>query len=282
MKRRLLEVLIRKFAEDTRAAIVIGGPEDRDKLQEALDCLCDWADKWGMSFNVSKCKVMHVGRNNPEYEYTMRGQKLETTDEERDIGVMITKNLKPSAQCEKAAGRAMTVLNQLGRNFHYRDRHTFLCLYKQYVRPHLEFSVQAWSPWLVGDIERLEKVQEKAVRMVAGLKGKEYAERGMELGLETLEERRQKQDMALVYKMTQDAQMTSMFEKARSNNQGSRTRQATAHQGLAVQYARTDIRKDSFAVRIVEKWNHLPDTVKIAEQRVLQEGAEPGSSISPR
>jgi ribonuclease P/MRP protein subunit RPP40 len=144
----------------------------------------------------------------------------------------------------------MTVLNQLRRNFHYRDRHTFLRLYKQYVRPHLEFSVQAWSPWLVGDIERLEKVQEKAVRMVAGLKGKEYAERCMELGLETLEERRQKQDMALVYKMTQ---MTSMFEKARSNNQGARTRQATTPQGLAVQYARTDIRKHSFAVRIVEK-----------------------------
>jgi hypothetical protein len=99
--------------------------------------------------------------------------------------------------------------------------------------------------------------------MVAGLKGKEYAERCMELGLETLEERRQ------IYKMTQDAQMTSMFEKARSNNQGARTRQATAHQGLAVQYARTDIRKHSFAVRIVEKWNHLPDTVKMAPNKLL-------------
>ncbi len=53
VKRRLLEVLIRKFADDTKeVAKVIGGPEDRDKLQEALDCLCDWADKWGMSFNV--------------------------------------------------------------------------------------------------------------------------------------------------------------------------------------------------------------------------------------
>ncbi len=198
---RLLEVLIKKFADDTKVAKVIGDPADRDKLQEALDCLCDWADKWGMSFNVSKCKVMHVGRNNPDYEYTMRGQKLETTNEERDIGVMITKNLKPSVQCEKAAGSAMTVLNQLRRNFHYRDRHTFLRLYKQHVRPHLEFAVQAWSPWMVGDIEdeKLEKVQEKAVRMVAGLKGK-----------------------------------GSMFEMARSNNQGARTRQATAHHGLAV------------------------------------------------
>ncbi len=132
---------------------------------------------------------MHVGRNNPEYDYTMRGVKLGKTDEEKDIGVTITKNLKPSVQCEKAAGRAASVLNQIRRNFHYRDRHTFVRLYKPYVRPHLEFASPSWSPWLIGDIERLEKVQEKAVKMVAGLKSKDYSERCKELGLETLEER---------------------------------------------------------------------------------------------
>ncbi len=94
--RRLLEVLIMKFADDTKGAKVIESVADRDKLQEALDCLCDWADKWGMAFNVAKCKVMHVGRNNPEYDYTMRGVKLGKTDEEKDIGVTITKNLKES------------------------------------------------------------------------------------------------------------------------------------------------------------------------------------------
>jgi len=50
----------------------------------------------------------------------MRGVKLRVTEEERDIGVVITKNLKPSEQCSKAAGRATSVLNQLKRNFHYR------------------------------------------------------------------------------------------------------------------------------------------------------------------
>ncbi len=65
------------------------------------------------SLAVAKGKVMHVGRNNPEYDYTMRGVKLGKTDEEKDIGVTITKNLKPSVQCEKAAGRAMAVLNQI-------------------------------------------------------------------------------------------------------------------------------------------------------------------------
>ncbi len=35
VKRRLLEVLIRKFADDTKAAKVISGPEDRDRLQDS-------------------------------------------------------------------------------------------------------------------------------------------------------------------------------------------------------------------------------------------------------
>jgi hypothetical protein len=60
----------------------------------------------------------------------------------------------------EAAGRATAILNQQKRNFHYRDRHTFMKLYKykQYVRPHLEFSSPAWSPWAVGDMETLDRV----------------------------------------------------------------------------------------------------------------------------
>ena len=127
-------------------------------MQRALDLLCDWAERWGMSFNLAKCKIMHVRNNNPGYEYTMRGTKIGTTEEEKDIGVVITKNLKPSVQCSRAAGRATAVLTQIRRNFHYRDRHTFLRLYKQYVRPHLEFASPAWSPWAAGDKELQEKV----------------------------------------------------------------------------------------------------------------------------
>jgi hypothetical protein len=60
---------------------------------------------------------------------------------------------------------------------------------------------------------------------------------------------------------------SSFYRPAFENNQGASTRQATAHQGLAVQYACTDIRKHSFTVRVVEKWNHLPDSVKIAPNK---------------
>jgi hypothetical protein len=57
-----------------------------------------------MAFNISKCKIMHVGRNNPEYEYTMRGTALSKTNEERDIGVTISKNMKPTLSARRQQG----------------------------------------------------------------------------------------------------------------------------------------------------------------------------------
>jgi ribonuclease P/MRP protein subunit RPP40 len=141
-----LTSILRKFADDTKLGKKVRTDKERQELQAALDKLCHWADRWGMEFNVSKCKVMHMGHANQKHDYYMNGQQLEKSEEERDIGVMITSNLKPSAQCAKAPRTAQGVLGQITRAFHYRDRHVFMRLYKQYIRPHLEFSTQAWSP----------------------------------------------------------------------------------------------------------------------------------------
>ena len=79
-----------------------------------------------MTFNVDKCKVLHVGHNNPRYSYSMNGVALKTTEEETDVGVKISQTLKPSAQCQKAARAAQTTLSQVGWTFHFRDRHVFV------------------------------------------------------------------------------------------------------------------------------------------------------------
>ena len=98
---------------------------------------------------------MRVGKCEVPSKYTMSGSLLSETQEEKDIGVIVQANLKPSKQCTTAANRATAVLSQISRSFHYRDKKTFIQLYKQYVRPHLEFAVPAWSPWSVGDKEVL-------------------------------------------------------------------------------------------------------------------------------
>ncbi len=99
--------------------------------------------------------------------------------------------------------------------------------------------------------------------MLAGLKGANYLEKCAELGLETLEKRRndQDQDLALVYKFVTKNDGQSLFNR----QEGARTRQAAGGHGMTVQYARTDPRKYSFAVRTVESWNRLPESIKTAE-----------------
>lgn len=75
------------------------------------------------------------------------------------------------------------VLGQISRTFRYRDRVTFCKLYKQYVRPHLEFASPAWNPWTEADKDCLEKGQKRTVGMLSGPKGTCYEEKMRELGL---------------------------------------------------------------------------------------------------
>ena len=132
--------VMKKFADDTKLGNVASSAESCRKMQECLDQLITWTDQWCMEFNVKKCKVMHVGRGNGEFQYTMNGTALQTCQQERDIGVLISNNLKPSTQCAEEARRANGILTQISRAFLYRDKKIFLQLYKQFVRCHLEFA----------------------------------------------------------------------------------------------------------------------------------------------
>ena len=120
------EAVEKLFADDSKVARLVSNDEDAGKLQADIDHFATWADTWGMQFNVSKCKVMHVGRKNPKVQYWMNGQALETVEEEKDLGVWIQNDLKPSLQCAKAAKSANGALGMLLRSFHYRSKSTLV------------------------------------------------------------------------------------------------------------------------------------------------------------
>ena len=84
-------------------------------------------------FNVDKCKVMNIGKNNPKLEYTMRTENenkiLIETREEKDLGVWITNDLKPEKQVIAASQRSMTVLRSVKRAFVRVDIETFSIIY---------------------------------------------------------------------------------------------------------------------------------------------------------
>jgi hypothetical protein len=240
--------LIKKFADDTKLGQKVGDQGKCKQLQEALDNLCGWADKWNMEFNVKKCKVVHLGYNNPLHQYQMNGQPLMAVSEEVDIGVTVANTLKPTAQCIKAARTAQAVLGQITRAFHYKDRHIYMRLYQQYVRPHLEFAVTAWAPWTSADKECLEKVQKRAVGMVQGLAGRTYEERLKEMDMVTLEERRHQLDMLQTFKIVKgkdDVKLETWFELVGARDRATR---ATADPlNMRIPAPRLEVRRNFFS-----------------------------------
>jgi len=93
------------------------------------------------------------------------------------LGTYVTSDLRPSRQCAQASQKAMSVLGMIKRNFRRITVHDFKILYKSYVRPHLEYCIQGWSPYLVSDISSLKQVQRRATKLVQGLKNRPYQER---------------------------------------------------------------------------------------------------------
>ena len=56
---------VAKFADDTKLGGKAICTEDYDRIQDYLNKLIDWSEKWLMSVNTDKCKIMHIGDKNP-------------------------------------------------------------------------------------------------------------------------------------------------------------------------------------------------------------------------
>ena len=259
-----------KFADDTKAVHIIKGEADRANLQMDIDNLVSWSDEWQMLFNADKCKVVHIGKNNPGFSYTMggfapAGSVLGHSVVEKDLGVLVSSTLKPSEQCAAAAKKANQVLGQMARSLTYRDKHTWLKLYRQYVRPHLEYCIQAWCPWNDTDIDALEQVQRRAIGMTSGFRATSYEDRLQEVGMMTLKERRKRGDMIEVWKIVNDksADCNKLFTMTRDHSQ----RDTRASTGLNITPPKTklEIRRQFFSSRVVNPWNSLPLCVKLAD-----------------
>jgi len=141
-----IKSLILKFADDTKIFRKIVSDEDSRQLQNDLDLLLQWAEDWQMTFNIEKCKVMHIGNQNlSSVCYYMNGCKLAECQEEKDLGVLVSNNLKVGPQCNQAFQKANRILGLLKRMIDNKTSHIMLSLYKSLVRPHVEYCVSAWS-----------------------------------------------------------------------------------------------------------------------------------------
>ncbi|XP_065640553.1 uncharacterized protein LOC136073114 [Hydra vulgaris] len=165
---------------------------------------------------------MHFGSNNNEYSYFMNNNntlmEIEKSKLEKDIGVYISSDLKWAKQVKYAASKANSILSLLNNTFKYKDKDLIKTLYCTYVRPNLEFSIQAWSPYYTKDINELEKVQRRATKMIPELRHLEYKKRLEILGLTTLETRRLRCDLIQQFKIFKGIEIIDIKQNQTMNS----------------------------------------------------------------
>nr|XP_053657327.1 uncharacterized protein LOC128706451 [Cherax quadricarinatus] len=217
-----------------------------------------WSEKWQMKFNVDKCKLLALGNENNPRSYNLGEVELGHTECEKDLGVMVSRNLKPRQQCLSVRNKANRLLGFISRSISNRSPKVILQLYTSLVRPHLDYAAQFWSPYYRMDIDSLENIQRRMTKMIYCVRNLPYEDRLKALNLHSLERRRMRGDIIEVYKWMTGINKGDINKVLRVSNQV-----RTRNNGFKLDKFRfrKDIGKYWFSNRVVDAWNSLPSGV---------------------
>ena len=245
-----------KFVDDTKVFRKFTNDTDKQSLQDDLDKLVKWSGKWQMLLNFRKCKCIHIGHGNMDEEYKMGDAVLGRTTQEKYFRVTFSGDMKVSEQCGSAASTRNQIIGLIRRTITYKEKQLNVPLYKAIVRPHLEYCIQAWRPYRKKDIDKLERIQRRATKIIPELRDLSYESRLLQCGLTTLETRRLRGDQIEVFKIVKRYEDIdrNMFFKLK---EGNRTRGHKAT--LVEEQCRLYLRKFSFSQRLIDEWNKLPN-----------------------
>jgi hypothetical protein len=233
------------FADDTKVYNTIMTKTYCDFLQHDLNALSAWSKLWLLEFNAAKCVVLRI-RAALNYQYSLNGVFLQEVAIQKDLGITISNTLTPTIHIQEIAKKARQKIAMFRRCFSSLNEDKVKILYQSIIRPALEYASTAWSPQTKQNIEKLEKVQTKCLRLYKS-----------DIQMDPLRERRDRTDLIDTYKFLHGHYKTEpekFFSLPHTNLRGHSKK-------IFKRRTRTQLTGHFYSNRVVDPWNKLPETI---------------------
>ena len=255
------------FADDTKAYSRIENQQDQENLQQTIDLMHDWTEKWQLHFNETKCKILHLGHNNQKFNYFIGKDsnriKLEETTLEKDLGVHVDKDLTFEQHIDKITKKAASKCARILKNFTYRSQDVLVPIFKTIVRPILEYANSAWSSGLRKNINEIEKIQKSYTKHIFQVKHLGYEQRLEKLKLPSLEYRRFRGDLIQTFKIARNLYDEETVDTLFTFKNDDRLR---GHRYKITKFYFNKLQfKHFFTNRVSNHWNNLPSHIVEAD-----------------
>ena len=233
--------------------------EDAEVLQSDINAIDSWCKEWQMSLNHSKCGLLRITRNSQpiHYSYNVEGNLLKTINKQKDLGVIVSKDLKWSLNVQDVSNKANKMLGFVKRScFHASDPKVRKTLYLALVRSQLGYCSQVWAPQTTHDIQTLERVQRRSTKFILSLPFQtniSYPKRLAKLNILPITYWHEYLDLVYLFKCIYENSDKNV--KLHSPNRVTRRSSSTSGLLLQITKSKTVTFQNSFYIRACRTWN---------------------------
>ena len=255
------------YADDTMLFEVVNDIHvSAVKLNEDLDRISDWSQKWLVTMNPTKCRslVFSSKRDKPVHPALyLDGSRIEEVDIHTHLGLIFQSNMSWQCHIQNIYEKASKRLNVLKLLKYKLNRSTLSCLYKSLIRPLMEYGDVIWDNCTEAEANLLERIQYESARAVTGaIKGSSATRLLSELAWESLKTRREMHKLFYIFKIIKHTSPAYLVELLPDTVHVRTGRLLRSGENLTLLASRTEKFKQSFFPSSVKLWNSLQIDVR--------------------
>lgn len=254
-------IQIKLFADDCVVYTAINNRDDQIKLNNSLHSIDAWCARWGLRINTSKTAyITFSNKKKPlDFTYSLGNVTITRTDKVKYLGITLTSNFNWEPHVENVCRGALQKLSFLKRKLRNTPPAVKLNAYKALIRPKLEYASVIWSPCQQYLIDKIERVQNLALRFIYSVYSRHSSVSNLRnrANLEKLEQRRIISTLTFIYqlyhenfKLSRERYLQDPFKRSERTHHSKTIRQPVSH---------INVHKFSLFPRAIYYWNTLSE-----------------------